>query len=170
MTTKDNRKNNKPRRDSSDALKAIKKNIIIRGRLCIITVALTGVLLFAVTLAWSNNILNTSDLTFKAKKWNFEGTIEIFDNVDAIAPGDSGMVLMRISNKGETAASATVSVSKSQMSGAMQTRMYFYVNDRVVRNGEVVDKIYLSASGGYTYTLFPSSANGTESSVTTTLF
>lgn len=156
MTTKDNQQNNTPRCDSVDLLKALKKNIAIRGLLCVITVALTGVLFFAVTLAWSNNILHTNDLTFKTQKWNFEGDIEVFDTVDSIAPGDSGTVMMRINNGGQTPVSASVSVSKNKMSDAMKSRLYFYVDDSVIRNGEKVDKIYLSSRGGYTYTLFPS--------------
>lgn len=156
MTTKDNQQNNTPRCGRVDLLKALKKNIVIRGLLCIITVALTGVLLFAVTLAWSNNILHTSDLTFKAEKWNFEGDIEIFENVASIAPGDSGTVLMRINNGGQTPVSASVSVSKNKMSDAMKSRLYFYVEDSAIRHGEKVEKLYLTSRGGYTYTLFPS--------------
>lgn len=157
VTSSDKGKVDKTRCDGIDALKALKKNIIIRAVLCVATIALTLVLLFSLTLAWSTNVVHTGGLSFKAEKWSFSGDITVFEGLHEIAPGDVGKVSMRLANDGESVVAAGVTVSKRQMSEAMQKRIYFYVEDGAVRNGELTQRVYVSNTGGYTYTIFPHS-------------
>ena len=157
MTSKDNRIVDKSRRDSSDTLKALKKNIIRRAVLCVITIVLTLILLFSLTLAWSTNVVHTGGLSFKTEKWSFSGDITVFGDTYEIAPGDEGLVSMRLANDGESVVAAGVTVSKKQMSESMQKRIYFYVEDSAVRNGELTERVWVASTGGYTYTLFPNS-------------
>ena len=152
-----NPKSNKPRHERFGVLKALQKNITLRAGLCIVTIALTVLLLFALTLAWSTNVVQTDGLVFTTEKWNFNGQITVYGDTPSIAPGDTGLVSMRLRNDGETVVAAGVTVSKAQMSEAMRRRIYFYVDDEVVRNGETVKRAYVGATGGYTYTLFPGS-------------
>jgi len=157
VTSKDNRIVDKSRRDSSDTLKALKKNIIKRAVLCVITIVLTLILLFSLTLAWSTNVVHTGGLSFKTEKWSFSGDITVFGDTYEIAPGDEGLVSMRLANNGESVVAAGVTVSKKQMSESMQKRIYFYVEDSAVRNGELTERVWVAQTGGYTYTLFPNS-------------
>ena len=150
-------KRNKTRHERFGVLSAFKKNITLRAGLCIVTVALTLLLLFALTLAWSTNVVQTGDLIFRTEKWNFNGQITVYGDTLTVAPGDTGRISMRLRNDGDAIVAAGVTVSKEQMSEALRRRIYFYVDDSVVRNGETVKRAYVGATSGYTYTLFPHS-------------
>lgn len=152
-----NPKSNKPRHERFGVLKVLQKNIALRAGLCVVTVVLTLLLLFALTLAWSTNVVHLGGLVFQTEKWDFNGQITVYGDTLTLAPGDTGLVSMRLRNDGDAVVAAGVTVSKEQMSEAMRRRIYFYVDDEVVRNGEMVERAYVGATSGYTYTLFPHS-------------
>ena len=118
---------------------------------------LTAVLLFSLTAAWYTNVADTEGLTFVAKQWDFNGNITIESDAVSIAPGDSGMIYMQISNNGTETAAASVTVSKAGLGELMKKRLYFYVDTSFYRNAERMDRVYVSDSSSYTYTVFPNS-------------
>lgn len=139
-----------------NSLKALPENIIFPVTLGVLTVILTGVLIFALTVAWQTNVVQSDGLTFTAEKWNFTGEVTIDGTGISAAPGDSGVIPITMSNTGEEVVAASVTVSKNQFSDdAMKQRLYFYVDTQAVRNGETLDKVYISNCSSYTYTVFP---------------
>ena len=150
-----------PVQTASNALKAARKNVLKQAALAVFTIAVTVILLFAMTTAWYTNVVQTSGLTFEAEAWGFEGEVLVKNQVIKAAPGDSGVVEMSITNKSDQISELTVNVSKEFMfvgengqDRAMQQRLYFYIDEQNVINGETVSKKYLSNTGGHTYTLF----------------
>ena len=155
--TENNRKNNNSRQDRDDTLRALKKKILLRAFFSVVTLLLTAVLIFSLTAAWYTNVADAGGLTFVAKEWDFDGNIIIQNDAIAMSPGDSGTIFMQISNNGTETASAAVTVSKANLSEPMKQRLYFYVDTTFYRNAERMDRVYVSDSGGYTYTVFPNS-------------
>ena len=150
-----------PVQTASNALKNARKNVIRQAGLAVFTIAVTVILLFAMTTAWYTNVVQTSGLKFEAEAWGFEGEVMVTDKVIKAAPGDSGVVEMSITNKSDQISELTVNVSKefmlvgdNQQDRSMQQRLYFYIDEQSVINGETVTKKYLSNTGGHTYTLF----------------
>lgn len=119
-----------------------------------LTVVLTIVILFAMTAAWYTNIVQTSGLVFEAEAWGFDGNIIVDDTPITAAPGDNGNINVKINNEGDSIAAVSVNVSKTGMLDQMQKRLFFYVDAKMNRNGETMDRIYLNNSESYTYTLF----------------
>ena len=148
-----------PVQTASKALKNARLNVIKQASLAIFTIAVTVILLFAMTTAWYTNVVQTSGLTFEAEAWGFEGQVAITDQVIKAAPGDSGIVELSITNESDQISELTVNVSKEFMlvdgtDRSMQQRLYFYIDEQNVINGETVTRKYLSNTGGHTYTLF----------------
>ena len=148
-----------PAQTASNALKNARKNVIKQAGLAVFTIAVTVILLFAMTTAWYTNVVQTSGLTFEAEAWGFEGQVAITDQVIKAAPGDSGIVELSITNESDQISELTVNVSKEFMlvdgtDRSMQQRLYFYIDEQNVINGETVTRKYLSNTGGHTYTLF----------------
>ena len=115
---------------------------------------LTIVIIFAMTAAWYTNIVQTSGLVFEAEAWGFEGKITIGNENIVAAPGDSGTIDLQVENEREGVSTISLNVSKSGMDPLMQKRLYFYVDTRMSRNGEIMDRVYLNSYEDYTYTLF----------------
>ena len=155
--TENNRKNNNSRQDRENALRDLRKKIILRAFFSVVTLLLTAVLIFSLTAAWYTNVADAGGLTFVAKEWDFDGSIIIQNEAISMSPGDSGVIFMQISNNGTENASAAVTVSKANLSEPMKKRLYFYVDTPFYRNAERMDRVYVSDSGGYTYTVFPNS-------------
>lgn len=146
--------NNSPADKAKDPLKAAKKNVIKQAALAGFTVAVTLVLVFAMTAAWYTNVVSTGGLNFQAESWGFEGGVVIPEEVIKAAPGDSGVVAMQVNNTGKVASAITVNISKEYMQDAqMQQRIFFYADKTAVVGGETVDRLYLNNAGGYTYYL-----------------
>jgi len=151
MLNDNTEKNN--RRKSN--LTEIRMRIGVQAGLAVMAVVVTVVLLFAATTAWYSNVLQTSGLTFEAASWGFDGAVTIEEfNVQA-SPGDSGVVELSVENHSDRLVQVSVNVSKAAMdtNGEMQKRIYFYIDASEKQNGEVVDRIYLNSSNGYSYTL-----------------
>ena len=144
------------------ALVAARRRLQKQGALAVFTVMVTVILLFAMTTAWYTNIIETSGLTFEAESWGFEGDVAIQESVVKAAPGDSGVIDLNITNDSDHLTSVTVNVSKEYMvlqrnpidPHAMQKRIFFYIDEQTVLNGETVNKQYLYNTKGREYTLF----------------
>lgn len=138
-------------------LRSLKKNIFMRAMLGIITVVLTIVLIFSLTIAWQTNVVQTGGLSFTTEKWNFNGDVVLESQAISAAPGDDGAISLILNNDSDGLVAAGVNVSKTQMSEEMQKRFYFYTDVSAVRNNEKMNRVYVSSGYGYTYTLFPQS-------------
>lgn len=156
--TENNQQNNSSWQTNLGLLKGLRNKIFIRAAFSAAILLLTAVLLFAMTAAWYTNVVDTGELVFTAKQWGFDGTISVENNIFSIAPGDGGIVAMEIQNNGQVTATAGVTVSKSNLSDLMKQRLYFYVDTSCYRNAEIMDRVYVSSRGGYTYTVFPNSS------------
>lgn len=140
---------------SNERVEAAKKRVIKQGALIVFVALISSVLLFAMTTAWFTNVIGAGDLTFRAEAWGFDGSVNVSSEPIKAAPGDSGIVSLRLENTGEVASLATVSVSKAFMDTELQKRVYFYADKPAVINGETVQKQYLSNASGFSYRLFP---------------
>lgn len=140
------------------ALKKIQKNMLLRFALVILTIILTAILLFSLTVAWFTNVVQTGGLMLTAEAWNFDGTITVSEEAVTAAPGDSGFIPLQMENNGQGIVLAGLTVSKDQMDEDLRKRVYFCVDIPAVRHGERVEQIWIGKNSSYTYTLFPGSA------------
>ncbi len=153
-------------------LRALRKNVIMRALLAIITVLLTIIVLFSLTVAWYTNVIQTGGLNFQTEQWNFDGEILLGETDIPMSPGSGGIVPLTIRNKGDHIVAASVTVSKASLTGEdvtvapdvvinpyhlMRQRLYFYVDAKTTRGGETVDRVYLSSGSSYTYTILSNS-------------
>ena len=140
----------------NERLKAAKRNIYGQSiGLAVFVVVVTVILLFAATTAWYTNTITAGGLSFKAEAWGFEGNVTVSDDIIEAAPGDSGIVEIRVKNTGDIASAIGISITKQYMEEVqMQKRIYFYVDKSAVVNGESVDRVYLNNTKGYSYTLY----------------
>ena len=145
------------RKKNAPAIEKMRKRIVWQAGLATCTIALTLVIVFAITAAWRSNVVQTSGLQFQAEAWGFEGDIEVDDNAILIAPGDQGAVALSVNNSNADAASVCVNVSKALLNSSnasqMRKRLYLYVDAQDFRGGEVMDRVYLNSQEGYVYTL-----------------
>lgn len=156
MTNQNNRNSNSSLPGSFNLLKVLQKRILWRAALVVLTIVLTVVLVFALTVAWHTNVVQTGGLTFSAETWNFKGEITLDDSSFNIAPGDSGVVSMSFKNESASLVAASVTVSKDQLAqAALKSKLFFYIDTSVTRNGENVEKVYINKSNSYTYVAFP---------------
>ena len=140
MTTQNNRNSNSQLPGSFNLIKGLQKKILWRSALVFLTIILTLVLVFALTVAWHTNVVQTGGLTFSAETWNFNGEIIIGDEVFNISPGDSGVISMSFKNESNGLVAASVTVSKDQLlQSALKSKLFFYnfrVENLVVKNQE----------------------------------
>lgn len=165
MQQNPNQKQNNGFRDIDDvereiALQKVKRTVWRQGALAGFIVLLILVLVFAMTVAWYTNVAQTNGLMFDAAVWGFEGELNFPNEGMSIeaAPGDEGVIEISATSTSTETTSLSVTVSKSAMIPEMQKRIYFYVDSPVIRNGEVMERYYLSNTESYTYTIFE---NGT---------
>ena len=138
-------------------LAKLRKKVIIQAVVAVQALVIVVGLVFGMSAAWYNNVLQTSGLQFQAEAWGFSGQVTVAGTPITAAPGDGGIVDIVIDNSRGQMLDATVQVNKDSMQEAMQQRMFFYVEDSVTRNGEVMDRVYVNAVSGYTYTVLESS-------------
>lgn len=138
----------------SAQLAGIRKRVLMQASLAGLTIVLTVIIIFAMSAAWYTNIVQTSGLVFQVKEWGFDGTITTNTEPIQAGPGDDGLISLQVESKSDDISSVSVSVTKTKMPTAMQQRLYFYVDAKVERNEETMDRIYLNSMDSYTYTLF----------------
>lgn len=115
------KKNNRPADGrAATPLQALRKSLYKQAALLLLTVILTGLLIFAVTTAWYSNVLQTTGLVFEAAAWGLDGEVKVSGGPIQAAPGDSGIIELAITNKSEDIVWAGVSVSKKEMDEEMQ--------------------------------------------------
>lgn len=119
-----------------------------------LTVILTVITLFAVTSAWYTNIVQTGNLVFEAESWGFDGKITVGDAKIVGGPGDEGAVHLEVENNTDSVSAISVNVSKGLLKEEMRKRLFFYVDTRMNRGGEIMDRVYINNFESYTYTLF----------------
>lgn len=161
MTEKNQRNNHSwhERLGHAGVLRVLRRNVILQATLAFLTVVLTIVLVFSLTAAWYTNVVRTGGLGFQAEAWEFNGTIELLNQNETIAasPGDEGIIPLRIENNGDHIVAASASMDKSAMGDDMKKRLFFYVDTSMQRNGETVDRVYISEMSSYTYAIPPNS-------------
>ena len=152
---------NNSRQDRLGLLGALRKGVIMRALLAIVTVVLTVIVLFSLTVAWFTNVVQTGGLHFQTEQWEFDGEITVHAQNIEMSPGDSGVIPLTIENEGKHIVAASVSVSKDSLTAdanlteLMKKRLYFYVDTTASRNGESMDRVYISNRNSYTYTILP---------------
>ena len=151
--------NHPSRNDSSSntsvRVKTLQNQIGLRIVLVALVLILTVVLVFSLTVAWQTNVVQSGGLTFTAEGWNFSGNMEIDGQAFHIAPGDSGIVSLSLKNESASLVAASMTVSKDQLLAQARSKIYFYVDTAVERNGETVERVYLGKKTSYTYAIFP---------------
>ncbi|MCD8333546.1 MAG: hypothetical protein LUB60_05425 [Clostridiales bacterium] len=132
---------------------AAKKRVRMQAALAILTIAVTVVLVFAMTQAWYTNVIESTGLTFETEAWGFDGTVTVNDEATMIEPGKSGVVSLSVDNSTNTDyIFASMSISKSEMTNTeMKSRLYFYADTSATVNGETSDRIYLNSETDYSY-------------------
>ena len=143
------------RSNISERTRSSNTNKLKRYGLVVFVLLVTVVLLFAMTAAWFTNVISAGNLTFQAEAWGFDGNVIVPDAPIVAAPGDEGVVALKIENTGDVASTVTVSISKAFMDIELQKRIFFYADQPVTVNGETVQKQYLPNTSGYAYRLFP---------------
>lgn len=157
MKTHKSPKLNSPKGNLLQALAPLQKKIVFRMVLVALTIILTVVLVFAQTVAWQTNVVQTGGVTFSASTWDFSGEVLVEEQGYSVAPGDTGVIGLRMKNNSTSLAAASVVVSKETLHEAVRHRFYYYVETTTVRHNETVDRVYLSERKSYTYTIFPHS-------------
>ena len=155
MIHPNNRKRSDSTTDTSVRVKTLQNQIGLRIVLVALVLVLTVVLVFSLTVAWQTNVVQSGGLTFTAEGWNFSGSMEIDGQAFAIAPGDSGIVSLSLKNESASLVAASMTVSKDQLLAKAKSKIYFYVDTAVERNGETVERVYLGKKASYTYAIFP---------------
>lgn len=146
--------NSSNRQESSPVLARMRKRILIQAGMALSAIALTLVMVFAMTAAWYTNIVHTSGLTFEVETWGFNGMISSEMEAIAAGPGDDGVIDLKVENTSNSTSSVGVSFSKVLMPPEIQKRIFFYVDTPMVRNNETMERVYLNSQESYTYNLF----------------
>lgn len=147
--------NNPTQRDGSSTLKRARKLVYRQAMLAGLMIVLMVVVLFAITAAWYTNVVQTGNLMFKTKSWGFDGDVTVLSDAIQAAPGDEGVIELTARSKSDSITTVSATLSNHGMPQEMQQRIYFYVDTQKTRNGEQMDRVYLSDTDAYTYTLYP---------------
>lgn len=157
MLKKQEMKNRPELEDNLEHMKIAKANVYKQASMAVIAIAVTVVLVFAMSVAWYSNVIHTEGLVFQVSSWdfNFDGSIEVGTDEKIIAPGDTGIISLKLENKSDESISTLVNVTKNteDFPTDMLKRIYFYVDDSQKINGEVVERIYVNKIDSYAYTV-----------------
>lgn len=149
-------KRNKPSSPSA-GLKRVRKAVCKQGLLAIATILLTVVMVFAMTTAWYTNVAQTNGLTFQTQQWSAGDVgIAVGETSFELYPGAEGVIPLTLTNKTDLITSVSVNIIRDDIPEEMQKRLFFYVDETSLNNGETVDRAYVSSGRwSYTYTLMP---------------
>ena len=136
-------------------VKSLNKTVFFRMCFPLFLMILIVILVFAQTIAWQTNVVNTGGLMFSVETWNFSADVVLVGQQTPASPGDSGIIEIRMTNDSSELAVASVKILKEQLTAKMRSRMFFYVDTSTVRNGETVNGLYINSRNSYTYTIFP---------------
>ena len=135
------------------ALEAARKKMLRQAALAGLLIIQLVVLVFAITAAWYTNIIQTNDLVFETSAWGFDGSIQLGAEPVRAAPGAEGVIPLTAVNESDEVTAVSINISKINMDEEMQKRIYFYADTGKHRNEEDMERIYLSNTGSYTYTM-----------------
>lgn len=134
----------------------IKRSMLGKLLLSGVAIVLTGVMVFAMTAAWHTNVIQSTGLVFNVTEWGMDENINLKNQLANIAPGEKGALDVEVYNSSEGLIDVSFSVSKVPLYNDiadMRKRVYFYVEDTVVRNEETVNKVYVNSAEEYSYTV-----------------
>ena len=134
----------------------IKRSMLGKLLLSGVAIVLTGVMVFAMTAAWHTNVIQSTGLVFNVTEWGMDENVNLKNQLANIAPGEKGALDVEVYNSSEGLIDVSFNISKVPLYNDiadMRKRVYFYVEDTVVRNEETVNKVYFNSAEEYSYTL-----------------
>lgn len=134
----------------------IKRSMLGKLLLSGVAIVLTGVMVFAMTAAWHTNVIQSTGLVFNVTEWGMDENVNLKNQLANIAPGEKGALDVEVYNSSEGLIDVSFNISKVPLYNDiadMRKRVYFYVEDTVVRNEETVNKVYVNSAEEYSYTL-----------------
>ncbi len=128
------------------------------GKLLLSAVALLLAvsMVFAMTAAWYTNVVQSGGLIFNVTEWDMQSNVTLEDVFTSAAPGEGGALAVEVRNENEGLIDVRLSISKVPLYNDvvdMRKRLYFYIDDTVVRDGETVNRVYLNSAESYNYTV-----------------
>lgn len=164
---------------------ALKRRIVRQGVLTALALVMTLLLVFTGAVAWYTNVAQVQELTVQTESWGFSGKVTLNGGTAdregvalAAAPGSDTPLSLAMTNTGDAAAEAFVTVDKSGLGAELQKRLYFYVDAAqtvqpqatVSAEGETprppaeeaVAKTWLHGGNSYAYVLLPNDDVDTE--------
>lgn len=136
----------------------IKKGLIRKVALMAITLILVVAVIFAMTAAWYTNTVQTTGLIFEVSGWGLDGNVDIGNEFNNAAPGDSGTIPVQVYNSSEGIIDVNFKISKAGLYNDvadMRKRLYFYIDDTATINDEVTERVYVNSIENYSYTVLP---------------
>jgi len=123
--------------------------------LAVVAVVLSVSMIVSMTAAWHNNVIGTSGLVFDVAQWGIDSSVSISDMLRKASPGAKGQIEVEINNTSDEIIDISLSVGKVGLYNDvadMRKRLYFYIDDNVVSNGETKQRVYLNSAEDYSYT------------------
>lgn len=143
----------------NEKIQLAKANIYKQATMAGLAIVVTIVLIFAMSVAWYTNVIHSEGLIFETGTWDFafEGNVEIKKDTQSIFPGDSGVIELHLENTSDDTIGVLVNVTKNteNFPDLMKRRIYFYVDDSQVINGETLEKVYVNETEEYKYIILP---------------
>jgi hypothetical protein len=134
-------------------LQTLRKKVVVQAIIAFQTIVITVALIFGMSTAWYTNVLQSGGLQFEAEAWGFTGKVMVSSESIKAGPGDSDMIGLTVTNMGEQAVDIALNVSKNQMPGEMQKRLFFYVDAQQNRAGEAMERVYINTRDSFTYSV-----------------
>ncbi len=134
----------------------MKKALVQKIALAATAVVLAVVMVVAMTAAWFSNVIQATNLTFEVNNWGLNSTVQITDKLLKAAPGESGLLDLEVFNAADSIIEVQLAVGKNSLHNDMadmRKRLYFYVDDTVIRGDETVSRVYLNSQEVYSYTV-----------------
>lgn len=152
MFWRDKNKEKSPPKQNS-VLRSLRKKVALQAFIAVQTIVITVALIFGMSAAWYTNVLQSSGLQFEAEAWGFTGSVMVTEEPITAGPGDVGSIGLHVTNLSEEPVDVALNVSKSQMSGEMQKRLFFYVDTQINRFDENVERVYINTRDSFTYSV-----------------
>lgn len=160
---------------SDDAAGRAKRRIWIQGGITLAAFLIVIGVVFGLTAAWYNNIVQTNTIVLSAKNWDFTGQITLGTEDPEHAgqilpiqaePGEDGIFPISITNADAGAIRVRIDVSKTgvtedstkpPMAEQLQKRLYAYYLDYPAGEGEPT-KVYLNSLSHKVYANIPANS------------
>ncbi len=133
----------------------LKRSMFHKISLATVAVVLSVTMIVSMTAAWHNNVIETSGLVFDVEQWGIDSSVSISDELRKASPGKSGQIAVELNNTSDEIINVQLSVGKVALYNDiadMRKRLYFYIDDSAVVNGETTQRVYLNSKEDYSYT------------------